>query len=58
MRDEVGSDLPMDEIKLKEIHKNAKIIAYKDFNNRAFGEINKELNTLKEKIKEIFIAAT
>lgn len=41
MREEVGSDLPMDETRLKDIHKNAKIIAFKDFSNRAFGETNK-----------------
>lgn len=58
MRDEVGSDLPMDEIKLKNIHRNAKIAAIRFFNNQAFGETQKQLNKLKEKIKEVYEAAT
>lgn len=58
MRDEVGSDLPMDEEKLKDIHKNAKIAAIKDFNIKAYGETNNELLKLKEKIREVYIAAS
>jgi len=53
MRDEVGCDLPMDEDKLKDVHKNAKIAGIKDFNTKAYGETNVELTKLKEKIKEV-----
>jgi len=57
MRDEVGSDLPMDEDKLKDIHRNAKLAGIKDFSMKAYGETNNELLKLKEKIKEVYNAA-